>query len=152
MGRVPSGSATLSTAFATQPERLEKTANLDLSFCEASFTRPQKHARAYEDGTQRELPQSAFSSCWRAAFSAEARGLRMYHLFDSTSIMELDAVPEQFARARRRLRGPGIRVNFRRLGSQVTVVPSPRHIVSPRRPCSRTSSSILTGRDGSAAE
>src|SRR5258706_11846634 len=75
--------------------RLEKTANLDLIFGEASLTGPTSVTVRLKDGAQRTL------SADRIFINAGARpsvpnvdGLKDVPFLDSTSIMELESVPE----------------------------------------------------------
>ncbi len=76
-------------------KRLEKTANLDVIFGEASFAGPKSLSVRVRDGAQRTL------SADRIFINAGARptvpkldGLKDVPFLDSTSIMELDCVPE----------------------------------------------------------
>jgi pyruvate/2-oxoglutarate dehydrogenase complex dihydrolipoamide dehydrogenase (E3) component len=106
-------------------KRLEKTTNLELLFGEASFTGPKTVSVRMKDGTQREL------SAERIFINAGARpsvpkldGLADVPFLDSTSIMELDTVPEHLLVLGGGYVGLEFGQLFRRLGSQVTVVQS----------------------------
>jgi pyruvate/2-oxoglutarate dehydrogenase complex dihydrolipoamide dehydrogenase (E3) component len=106
-------------------KRLEKTANLDLIFGEASFTGPKTVSVRMKDGTRRTL------SADRILINAGARpsvpkldGLKDVPFLDSTSIMELDAVPEHLLVLGGGYVGLEFGQLFRRLGSQVTIVQS----------------------------
>jgi pyruvate/2-oxoglutarate dehydrogenase complex dihydrolipoamide dehydrogenase (E3) component len=105
--------------------RLEKTANLDLIFGEASFIGPKSVSVRMKDGAQRTL------SADRIFINAGARpsvpklgGLEDVPFLDSTSIMELDAVPEHLLVVGGGYVGLEFGQLFRRLGSRVTIVQS----------------------------
>jgi len=106
-------------------KRLEKTANLDLIFGEASFTGPKTVSVRMKDGAQRTL------SADRIFINAGARpsvpkldGLKDVPFLDSTSIMELDTVPEHLLVLGGGYVGLEFGQLFRRLGSRVTIVQS----------------------------
>ena len=105
--------------------RLEKTANLDLIFGEASFLGPKSVSVRMKDGAQRTL------SADRILINAGARpsvpkveGLTDVPFLDSTSIMELDSVPEHLLVVGGGYIGLEFGQLFRRLGSHVTIVQS----------------------------
>ena len=105
--------------------RIEKTANLDLIFGEASFTGPKSVLVRLKDGGQRTLTAE------RIFINAGARprvppldGLQDVPFLDSTSIMELGAVPEHLLILGGGYVGLEFAQMFRRLGSRVTVVQS----------------------------
>jgi pyruvate/2-oxoglutarate dehydrogenase complex dihydrolipoamide dehydrogenase (E3) component len=105
--------------------RLEKTANLDVIFGEASFTGPKNLSVRMRDGVQRAL------SADRIFINAGARpavhkleGLADVPFLDSTSIMELDCVPEHLLVLGGGYVGLEFGQLFRRLGSRVTIVQS----------------------------
>jgi pyruvate/2-oxoglutarate dehydrogenase complex dihydrolipoamide dehydrogenase (E3) component len=106
-------------------KRLEKTANLDLIFGRASFTGPKTVSVRMNAGVERTL------SADRIFINAGARpsvpmleGLKDVPFLDSTSIMELDSVPEHLLV----LGGGYVALEFgqlfRRLGSRVTIAQS----------------------------
>jgi pyruvate/2-oxoglutarate dehydrogenase complex dihydrolipoamide dehydrogenase (E3) component len=103
--------------------RLETTANLDLIFGEASFAGPKTLSVRMRDGVQRIL------SADRIFINAGARpsvpkldGVKDVPFLDSTSIMELDAVPEHLLVLGGGYVGLEFGHVFRRLGSRVTIV------------------------------
>jgi pyruvate/2-oxoglutarate dehydrogenase complex dihydrolipoamide dehydrogenase (E3) component len=103
--------------------RLETTANLDLIFGEASFAGPKTLSVRMRDGVQRIL------SADRIFINAGARpsvpkldGVKDVPFLDSTSIMELDAVPEHLLVLGGGYVGLEFGHLFRRLGSRVTIV------------------------------
>src|ERR1700688_2511047 len=74
---------------------LEKTKNLDLIFGEASFTGPKSLAVRLKDGTQRALrAEQIFINAGCRPAIPQVNGLKDVPYLNSTSIMELDSVPE----------------------------------------------------------
>src|ERR1700676_1951811 len=105
--------------------RLEKTANLELIFGEASFTAPKAVAVRLQNGSPRALTAD------RIFINASARpavpklnGLKHVPFLDSTSIMELDAVPEHLLVLGGGYVGLEFGQMFRRFGSRVTIAQS----------------------------
>ncbi|HXW14862.1 MAG TPA: mercuric reductase [Terriglobia bacterium] len=105
--------------------RIEKTENLELIFGEASFTGPKSVVVRLKDGGQRELAgEKIFINAGARPFVPPLDGLKDVPFLDSTSIMELDTVPEHLLI----LGGGDVGVEFgqmfRRFGSRVTLVES----------------------------
>jgi pyruvate/2-oxoglutarate dehydrogenase complex dihydrolipoamide dehydrogenase (E3) component len=112
-------------------KRLEQTANLDVIFGEASFTSPKSLSAQVRHGTQRTL------SADRIFINAGARpsvpkldGLKDVLFLDSTSIMELDCVPEHLLVLGGGYIGLEFGQLFRRLGSRVTIVQSAAQLLA----------------------
>jgi pyruvate/2-oxoglutarate dehydrogenase complex dihydrolipoamide dehydrogenase (E3) component len=104
-------------------KRIEKTANLELIFGEASFTGPRSIRVGLRDGSQRTLTADKFfinAGCRAGVPSLE--GLQGVPYLDSTSIMELDVVPEHLLVIGGGYIGLEFGQLFRRLGSRVTIV------------------------------
>jgi len=104
-------------------KRIEKTANLELIFGEASFTGPRSIRVRLRDGAQRTLTADKFfinAGCRASVPSLD--GLQGVPYLDSTSIMELDVVPEHLLVIGGGYIGLEFGQLFRRLGSRVTIV------------------------------
>jgi pyruvate/2-oxoglutarate dehydrogenase complex dihydrolipoamide dehydrogenase (E3) component len=105
--------------------RIEKTANLDLIFGEASFTGPKSVNVRLRDGGARTLTGDKFFINAGARPSMPSLdGLKDVPYLNSTSIMELDAVPEHLLVLGGGYVGLEFGQLFRRLGSKVTIVQS----------------------------
>jgi pyruvate/2-oxoglutarate dehydrogenase complex dihydrolipoamide dehydrogenase (E3) component len=104
---------------------LEKTKNLDLIFGEASFTGPKSLAVQLKDGTQRTLhSQQIFINAGCRPAVPQVDGLKDVPYLNSTSIMELDAVPDHLLILGGGYVGLEFGQMFRRFGSRVSVVQS----------------------------
>jgi pyruvate/2-oxoglutarate dehydrogenase complex dihydrolipoamide dehydrogenase (E3) component len=105
--------------------RLEKTPNLDLIFGDAGFTGPKSVLVRLKDGGQRALSADQFfinAGCRSAVPALE--GLSEVASLDSTSIMELDRVPQHLLVLGGGYIGLEFGQLFCRLGSQVTIIQS----------------------------
>jgi len=103
--------------------RMEKTPNLDLLFGEASFTGPRSIQVRLNDDSKRTLTADQFfinAGCRASVPSLE--GMQSVPYLDSTSIMELDAVPEHLLVIGGGYIGLEFGQLFRRFGSRVTIV------------------------------
>src|SRR2546429_800461 len=101
--------------------RIEKTKNVDLIFGEAEFTGPKSIRVRKKDGGEVSLSAEKFfinAGCRPAAPQIE--GLSEIQYLDSTSIMELAAVPEHLLVLGGGYIGLEFGQMFRRFGSRVT--------------------------------
>ena len=115
--------------------RIEKTPNLDLIFGEARFVGPKSITVRLKDGSQRTLTAEKFF------LNAGARpsippidGLKEVPFLDSTSIMELDRVPEHLLVLGGGYVGLEFGQMFRRFGSRVTIVQSAGQLLNREDP------------------
>jgi len=102
---------------------IERTKNLDLLFGEASFTVPRSIAVKMNDGETRHLTADKIfinTGCRPAAPGVE--GLDKIAVLDSSSIMELDELPERLLVLGGGYIGLEFGQMFRRFGSAVTIV------------------------------
>ena len=105
--------------------RLEKTANLDLIFGEASFTGPKSLAVRLKNETLRALSaEQIFIDAGCRPAIPEIDGLGQVPYLNSTSIMELDAVPDHLLVLGGGYVGIEFGQMFRRFGSRVSIVQS----------------------------
>jgi len=126
MGRVRQRKRDIVDSFRNgSQKRLEKTANLELIFGEASFSGPKTVSVRMKDGAQRQLSaERIFINAGARPSVPKLEGLAGVPFLDSTSIMELDAIPEHLLVLGGGYVGLEFGQLFRRLGSQVTVVQS----------------------------
>src|SRR5438309_5063119 len=104
-------------------KRLEKTANLELVFGDASFTGPKSLQVRLKDGNLRAVrAERIFINVGTRASRPQLDGLDRVPFLDSTSIMELDTVPEHLIVLGGGYVGLEFGQMFRRFGSQVTIV------------------------------
>jgi pyruvate/2-oxoglutarate dehydrogenase complex dihydrolipoamide dehydrogenase (E3) component len=102
---------------------LEKTQNLDLIFGEATFTGPKSVAVHLKDGTQRTLrAEQIFINAGCRPAVPQVDGLKDMPYLNSTSIMELDSVPEHLLVLGGGYVGLEFGQMFRRFGSRVSIV------------------------------
>lgn len=115
--------------------RIAKTPNLDLIFGEASFTGPRSIGIRLIDGSHRALTADSFfinAGCRSSVPSLE--GLQTVPFLDSTSIMELDDVPEHLLVIGGGYVGLEFGQLFRRFGSRVTIVQRAGHLLRGEDP------------------
>jgi pyruvate/2-oxoglutarate dehydrogenase complex dihydrolipoamide dehydrogenase (E3) component len=105
--------------------RIDRTANLELIAGEASFTSPTSVVVTMTDGSRRSLTADKFfiNAGERPTVPA-IEGLSDVPFLNSTSIMELDAVPEHLLVLGGGYVGLEFGQMFRRFGSRVTIVQS----------------------------
>jgi pyruvate/2-oxoglutarate dehydrogenase complex dihydrolipoamide dehydrogenase (E3) component len=105
--------------------RLERTPNLDLIFGEASFTGPKCLVVRLKDGRQRVLTgEKIFINAGARPSVPALEGLTDTPFLDSTSIMELEIVPEHLLVLGGGYVGLEFAQMFRRFGSRVTIFQS----------------------------
>jgi pyruvate/2-oxoglutarate dehydrogenase complex dihydrolipoamide dehydrogenase (E3) component len=111
--------------------RLEKTANLDLIFGEARFTGKKSLAVRLNDGGERQLTaERIFINAGARPFVPTIDGLKDVPFLNSTSIMELDTVPEHLVVLGGGYVGLEFGQMFRRFGSRVTIIQSREQLLS----------------------
>jgi pyruvate/2-oxoglutarate dehydrogenase complex dihydrolipoamide dehydrogenase (E3) component len=130
-------------------ERIEKTANLDLLFGEASFTGPKTVLVRLNDGRQRTLTgERIFINAGARPAVPQLTGLADVPFLDSTSIMELDSVPEHLLVLGGGYVGLEFGQMFRRLGSRLTIVQAGRQLLSREDPDVTNEVAAILRQDG----
>jgi pyruvate/2-oxoglutarate dehydrogenase complex dihydrolipoamide dehydrogenase (E3) component len=105
--------------------RIEKTANLELIFGEASFSGPKKVLVRSRDGGQCTISaKHIFINAGTRAARPRLDGLETVPFLDNVSIMELDALPDHLLILGGGYIGLEFGQLFRRLGSRVTILQS----------------------------
>ena len=105
--------------------QLEKTANLELIFGEASFSGPKTVVIRLQDGSQRTISaKHIFINAGTRASRPELDGLDTVPFLDNISIMELDVLPDHLLILGGGYIGLEFGQLFRRFGSRVTIVQS----------------------------
>jgi pyruvate/2-oxoglutarate dehydrogenase complex dihydrolipoamide dehydrogenase (E3) component len=105
--------------------RLEKTANLELIFGDASFSGPKTVAVRSQEGDQRTISAKyIFINAGMRSSRPKLDGLDTVPFLDNISIMELDALPDHLLILGGGYIGLEFGQLFRRLGSRVTIVQS----------------------------
>ena len=104
---------------------MKRQPNLDLIFGEASFTGPKSVLVRLKDGGQRALTgERIFINAGARPAVPSLDGLKDVPFLNSTSIMELDTVPEHLLVLGGGYVGLEFGQMFRRFGSRVTIVQS----------------------------
>jgi pyruvate/2-oxoglutarate dehydrogenase complex dihydrolipoamide dehydrogenase (E3) component len=115
--------------------RIEKTANLDLIFGEASFSGSKTIAVRTRDGDQHVLSANyIFINAGTRASRPKLDGLDSVPALDNISIMELDSVPEHLLVLGGGYIGLQFGQLFRRFGSRVTIVQSGAQLLTREDP------------------
>jgi pyruvate/2-oxoglutarate dehydrogenase complex dihydrolipoamide dehydrogenase (E3) component len=115
--------------------RIEKTANLELIFGDASFSGPKTVSVRLQDGGYRTLSaRSIFINAGTRASRPKLDGLDNVPFLDNASIMELEAVPDHLLILGGGYIGLEFGQLFRRLGSRVTIVQSARQLLMGEDP------------------
>jgi pyruvate/2-oxoglutarate dehydrogenase complex dihydrolipoamide dehydrogenase (E3) component len=129
--------------------RLEKTKNLDVIFGEASFTAPKSISVRHKDGTPRTLSADHIfinAGCRPAVPALE--GVKDVPFLNSTSIMELDSVPEHLLVLGGGYVGLEFGQMFRRFGSRVTIVQSGSQLLAREDPDVAAEVAAILKQDG----
>ena len=115
--------------------RIEKTANLELIFGDASFSGSKTVSVRLQDGGYRTLSaRYIFINAGTRASRPKLDGLDNVPFLDNASIMELDAVPHHLLILGGGYIGLEFGQLFRRLGSRVTIVQSARQLLMGEDP------------------
>ena len=115
--------------------RIERTAGLDLLMGEASFTGPKTLEVLLNAGETRQLTASTiFINAGERPAKLALAGIENVPTLDSTSIMELDTVPEHLLIIGGGYVGLEFGQMFRRFGSQVTVIQRGAFLLSREDP------------------
>jgi pyruvate/2-oxoglutarate dehydrogenase complex dihydrolipoamide dehydrogenase (E3) component len=115
--------------------RIEKTANLELIFGEASFSGPKTVAVRTKEGGQRALSaDNIFINAGTRASRPRLDGLDSIPALDNISIMELDAVPGHLLVLGGGYIGLEFGQLFRRFGSRVTIIHSGAQLLTREDP------------------
>jgi pyruvate/2-oxoglutarate dehydrogenase complex dihydrolipoamide dehydrogenase (E3) component len=115
--------------------RIEKTANLELIFGEASFSSSKTVTVRTNDGGQQVLSANyIFINAGTRASRPKLEGLDTVPVLDNISIMELDAVPEHLLVLGGGYIGLEFGQLFRRFGSRVTIVQSAGQLLTREDP------------------
>ena len=132
MGRVRQRKRDIVDSFRIRNQgRIEKTARVELIFGEASFTGAKSVLVRLRDGGQRELTgEKIFINVGARPAVPALDGLNDAPFLDSTSIMELDTVPEHLLVLGGGYVGLEFGQMFRRFGSRVTIVDSAARLLA----------------------
>ena len=115
--------------------RIETTPNLDLIFGTAHFVSPNSVSVRLNDGTEKTLTADKFFlNAGARPTVPDLDGLASIAFLDSTSIMELDRVPEHLLVLGGGYVGLEFGQMFRRFGSRVTVIQSGAQLLNREDP------------------
>jgi pyruvate/2-oxoglutarate dehydrogenase complex dihydrolipoamide dehydrogenase (E3) component len=115
--------------------RIEKTANLELIFGEASFSGPKTVNVRLQDGSERSVSaQRIFINAGTRAGRPKLDGLDAVPFLDNISIMELAAVPDRLLILGGGYIGLEFGQLFRRFGSRVTIIQSANQLLTGEDP------------------
>lgn len=136
MGRVRQRKRGVVNSFRNgSQKRLEKTANLELIFGDASFTGHKSlQVRLKDGGLQAVTAERIFINAGTRASRPPIEGLDRVPFLDNVSIMELDALPEHLLVLGGGYVGLEFGQMFRRFGSLVTIVQSRGQLLSGEDP------------------
>ena len=129
--------------------RLEKTPNLDLIFGDASFTGPKSIlVRGKDGGAKNFTAKCIFISAGCRPAIPRLPGLQDVPFLNSTSIMELDCVPEHLLVLGGGYVGLEFGQMFRRFGSRVTIVQSGPQLLGCEDPDVAQEVAAILGQEG----
>jgi pyruvate/2-oxoglutarate dehydrogenase complex dihydrolipoamide dehydrogenase (E3) component len=112
-------------------QRLKETQGLDLLMGEASFTGPHALTVRMNDGTVRSLEaELIFLNTGARPSVPKIDGIETVPYLTSTTVMELDAVPEHLIVLGGGVSGLEFGQLFRRLGSRVTIIQRGAHLLA----------------------
>ncbi len=115
--------------------RIEQDANVDLIFGDASFTGPKTLLIRLKGGGQRTLTaDKIFINAGARPAVPDLEGLKAVPFLNSTSIMELDTVPEHLLVLGGGYIGLEFGQMFRRFGSRVTIIQSAGQLLNGEDP------------------
>jgi pyruvate/2-oxoglutarate dehydrogenase complex dihydrolipoamide dehydrogenase (E3) component len=115
--------------------RIEKTANLELIFGEASFSGPKTVNVWLQDGSERSVSaQRIFINAGTRAGRPKLDGLDAVPFLDNISIMELAAVPDRLLILGGGYIGLEFGQLFRRFGSRITIIQSANQLLTKEDP------------------
>jgi pyruvate/2-oxoglutarate dehydrogenase complex dihydrolipoamide dehydrogenase (E3) component len=130
-------------------QRLEKTPNLELIFGEAGFTGARSLLVRLKDGGQRALTgEKIFINAGARPSVPALDGLKDVPFLDSTSIMELDTLPEHLLVLGGGYVGLEFGQVFRRFGSRVTIVQAGPQLLHGEDPDVADEVASIMKRDG----
>jgi pyruvate/2-oxoglutarate dehydrogenase complex dihydrolipoamide dehydrogenase (E3) component len=150
MERVRQRKRDIVNSFRTGGEsRLEKTPNLELIFGDASFAGPKSVLVKLNSGGQRVLTaEKIFINAGARPSVPPLEGLASVPFLDSTSIMELAAVPEHLIVIGGGYVGLEFGQMFRRFGARVTLVQSLDHLLRGEDPDAVAEVAAILAQDG----
>lgn len=112
-------------------QRIESTDGADLLFGEAHFTGPHTlEVRLHSGGTRQMTADTIFIDTGDRPAIPDIPGLDRVHTLDSTSIMELETLPDHLLVLGGGYVGLEFAQMFRRFGSRVTIIQRGAHLLS----------------------
>ena len=115
--------------------RLEKTPHLDVLFGQANFTGPKSIVIQMKDGSLRTITADyIFINAGCRPATPDLPGINDVGYLDSTSIMEVDEVPEHLIVLGGGYEGLEFGQMFRRFGSRVTIIQSGNQLLAREDP------------------
>jgi pyruvate/2-oxoglutarate dehydrogenase complex dihydrolipoamide dehydrogenase (E3) component len=129
--------------------RIEKAENLELIFGEARFAGPRELEVRLKDGRERVLSaKNIFINAGCRAAYPRLDGLDSIPFLDSTSILELDSVPDHLMVLGGGYIGLEFGQLFRRFGSRVTIIQSAGQLLTGEDPDVAEEVTKILGQDG----